>query len=352
MTADWQRLKSVFQGALEKQAAERPAYLSEACGDDDALRRDVASLLASHDEAGEFLSQPALPETLGGGPEDAVLGEARHIGPYRLLDEIGQGGMGTVYRAVRDDDAFRKIVALKIVHGGPSDRVEQRFRRERQILAQLQHPNVVPILDGGTTPDGRPYLVMEYVAGEPITQYCDARGLSATRRLGIFRSVCAAVHYAHQNLVVHRDLKPANILVTADGTPQLLDFGIAKLLERADESSAPTATLLPTMTPEYASPEQVRGLPVTTASDVYSLGVLLYELLAGRRPYEVGTDSLEAIVLAVCEAEPPAPSAAAARAPASATHAPPAELRGDLDTIVLKALRKEPARRYASAHEL
>ena len=255
--------------------------------------------------------------------------------------------MGTVYRAVRDDDAFRKTVALKLVRGGRhSDYFERRFRQERQILARLQHPNIATVLDGGTTEDGQPYLVMEYVEGQPITDFCAAQGMGTRERLALFRTVCGAVQYAHQNLVVHRDIKPANVLVDGHGVPKLLDFGIAKLLASGVEPDlAPTATVLPMMTPEYASPEQVKGQPVTTASDVYSLGVLLYELLAGRRPYEVQTDSLEAIVRAVCQTEPRAPSEAATARRAS-------ELRGDLDTIVLKALRKEPERRYRTAHEL
>ncbi len=253
--------------------------------------------------------------------------------------------MGTVYRAVRDDDAFRKTVALKLVRAGRhSDYFERRFRQERQILAHLQHPNIATVLDGGTSEDGQPWLVMEHVEGQPITDFCAARGMGARERVALFRTVCGAVHYAHQNLVVHRDIKPANVLVDAHGAPKLLDFGIAKLLAAGvDPDVAPTATVVPMMTPDYASPEQVRGQTVTTASDVYSLGVLLYELLAGRRPYEVHADSLEAIVQAVCQTEPRPPSEAA---PARS------ELRGDLDTIVLKALRKEPERRYRSAHEL
>ena len=262
--------------------------------------------------------------------------------------------MGTVYRAVRDDDAFRKIVALKLVRGGRhSDYFERRFRQERQILARLQHPNIATVLDGGTTEDGQPYLVMEHVEGQPITDFCAAQGMGTRERLALFRTVCGAVQYAHQNLVVHRDIKPANVLVDGHGVPKLLDFGIAKLLASGvDPDLAPTATVLPMMTPEYASPEQVKGQTVTTASDVYSLGVLLYELLAGRRPYEVQTDSLEAIVQAVCQTEPRAPSEAVTSGPRAARTSAASELRGDLDTIVLKALRKEPERRYRTAHEL
>jgi len=334
----WQRVKDVFQAALDRPADERARFLAEICGDDAGLRDEVESLLGARQEAGEFLSRPAV--SVPASPE----ADGRHIGPYRLLSRIGHGGMGVVYRAVRDDDVFRKTVALKVVHGDASAEHLRRLGRERQILARLQHPNIATILDGGTTDEGRPYLVMEYVEGEAIDAYCNGHGLGTRQRLEMFRTVCGAVHNAHQNLVVHRDLKPQNILVTADGQPKLLDFGIAKLLAAGvDPEDAPTATLLPMMTPEYASPEQVRGQTVTTASDVYSLGVILYELLTGARPYEVRADSLEGIVRVVCETEPRLPSATG---PAAAV------LRGDLDTILLKALRKDPSRRYLSAQEM
>ena len=359
-TPRWLRVKDVFQGALIRPAHERAAFLDEACAADAELRREVESLLASHEEAGRFLSEPA---PLGAALAESGASSAprTRVGPYRVLDVIAHGGMGTVYRAVRDDDAFEKTVALKLVRGGAaSEYAERRFRQERQILARLQHPSIATILDGGATPEGQPYLVMEHVDGRPITAYCDEQGLGTRDRLALFARVCAAVQYAHQNLVIHRDLKPDNVLVTADGTPKLLDFGIAKLLAvGVDPDTAPTATLLPMMTPQYASPEQVRGGPVTTASDVYSLGVLLYELLTGCRPYAVKADSMEEIVRAVCETEPPAPSSAARTRNDGASSTAPtgslptaAELKGDLDTIVLRALQKEPFRRYASAQEL
>jgi non-specific serine/threonine protein kinase/serine/threonine-protein kinase len=335
----WQRVKDVFQAALDRPAAERPAFLAETCGDDHEVRREVESLLAARRDAGGFLSAPAVPETVD--PDV----DGRRIGPYRLLGRIGRGGMGVVYRAVRDDDVFHKTVALKVVPGEATADHLRRFTRERQILARLQHPNIATVFDGGTTDTGQPYLVMEHVQGDPIDVWCHGRRLSVPARLEMFRAVCGAVHYAHQNLVVHRDLKPENILVTADGQPKLLDFGIAKLLAAGlDPEGPPTATLMPLMTPEYASPEQVRGEPVTTASDVYSLGVVLYELLTGSRPYDVRADSLEGIVRVVCETEPRPPSVTGV--------ATASELRGDLDTIVLKALRKDPLRRYLSAHEL
>jgi non-specific serine/threonine protein kinase/serine/threonine-protein kinase len=348
----WQRAKDVFQAALDRAPEARAAFLAEACAGDHELRREVESLLAAHDGVGSFLSKPAALE----GPREPHV-QPHRVGPYRILDAIGHGGMGTVYRAVRDDDAFQKTVALKLVAGGlGSERIERRFRQERQILAHLQHPNIATVLDGGTSEDGQPYLVMEHVQGLPITEYCAARALGTQERLALFRTVCGAVHYAHQNLVVHRDIKPGNVLVDEQGIPKLLDFGIAKLLAAGvDPDAAPTATVLPAMTPEYASPEQVKGQAITTASDVYSLGVLLYELLAQRRPYEVNTESLEAIVRVVCQTEPKAPSEASrgtapVQRPAGIPQ--PSELRGDLDTIVLKALRKEPERRYASAYEL
>ena len=341
----WQNQKDVFLAALARPPELRGAFLDAACGGDDELRRDVESLLAAHDAAGSFLSSPIGLDTEDAedaGAPDAV---PQRIGPYRILDTIAHGGMGTVYRAVRDDDAFRKTVALKLVRGGRhSDYFERRFRQERQILARLQHPNIATVLDGGTAEGGQPYLVMEYVEGQPINRFCAAQGLGIRDRLALFRTVCGAVQYAHQNLVIHRDIKPANVLVDGSGVPKLLDFGIAKLLASGvDPDVAPTDTVLPMMTPEYASPEQVKGQPVTTASDVYSLGILLYELLAGRRPYEVQTDSLESIVRTICETEPRAPSEAVRGR---------SQLRGDLDTIVLKALRKEPERRYRTAHDL
>jgi non-specific serine/threonine protein kinase/serine/threonine-protein kinase len=339
--ADWRRVKEVYEAALERPPAERAWFLRERCGSDGELLREVESLVAAHDEAGGFLETPAaLPE------EPARVG--RRFGPYRVVAEIGRGGMGTVFRAVREDDAFRKEVALKLVRAAGGDLGTSRFRRERHILARLQHPNIATLYDGGTSEEGQPFLVMELVEGQPLDRHCAAAGLGARERIALFRVICAAVHHAHQALVVHRDIKPTNILVTAEGVPKLLDFGIAKLLAVEEDGSdgAPTATMLPLLTPEYASPEQVRGEPITTASDVYSLGVVLYELLAGRRPYELGTRALEEVLRVVGESEPRRPSDVA-EGTASAR-----QLAGDLDTIVLKCLSKEPARRYASAREL
>jgi non-specific serine/threonine protein kinase/serine/threonine-protein kinase len=344
----WQQLKDVFQAALDRPAEERGAFVDEACGGDAELRREVSSLLSAQQDMKGFLSQPALASV---GPVEV---EGRRIDAYRVLGELGRGGMGVVYRAVRDDSVFQKAVALKVVHGGADPEHVRRFGQERRILARLQHPNIASILDGGTTADGRPYLVMEYVEGVPIDVYCARRGLGTPERLSMFRAVCGAVHHAHQNLVLHRDLKPANILVGVDGQPKLLDFGIAKLLAAGADPDAATATLRPMMTPEYASPEQVRGEVVTTASDVYSLGVVLYEVLTDCRPFAVPTDSLAELVRTLCETEPQPPSmAAAARAlPGETRRSLVAELQGDVDTIVMQCLRKDPARRYASAFDL
>ncbi|HEX6185320.1 MAG TPA: serine/threonine-protein kinase, partial [Pyrinomonadaceae bacterium] len=280
----------------------------------------------------------------------------RRVGAYRVTGVIGQGGMAEVYRAVRDDDQFRKEVAVKVVRRGMvSEFTLARFRHERQILASLEHPNIARLLDGGATEDGLPYFVMECVEGRPITEYCEAGGLSTRRRLKLFRRVCAAVSYAHRNLIVHRDLKPSNVLVTGDGVPKLLDFGIAKLL--APESSptavtvARTMTAVRLMTPEYASPEQVRGETVTTAADVYSLGALLFELLTGERAHKLADRSLAEIERVICETEAERPSAVVSRR-AGVPFRLRRELAGDLDNIVLTALRKEPDRRYRSAEQL
>jgi non-specific serine/threonine protein kinase/serine/threonine-protein kinase len=300
----------------------------------------------------------------------------QRVGPYRLLHAIGSGGMGTVHLALRDDDQFHKRVALKLLkHEARGEELLQRFRRERQILASLDHDHIARLLDGGTTEDGLPYLVMEYVEGQPIDRYCDSHSLRVRERLELFRRVCSAVHFAHQSLVVHRDLKPSNILVTAQGVPKLLDFGIAKLLNPNLSPDAHFATQVDArvMTPDYASPEQIRGEPVTTASDVYSLGVLLYELLTGHRPIRLATRSLTEIARAVSEEEPTRPSTVIERevetpqadgttrrltpgAVSRTREGSPERLRrrlaGDLDNIVLMALRKEPQRRYASAEAL
>jgi len=345
MSPEWiQKVESLFQAALERNAAGRAAYLATACAGDAALRQEVESLLAAYEDSSGFMETSAADVVRSRLPAPtAAPPPAGRIGPYRVVREIGRGGMGAVYLAERDD-AFHKQVAIKqIKKGMDSEAIIQRFRHERQILATLEHPNIARLLDGGTTAEGLPYFVMEYVEGLPLHEYCEQNHLSVPRRLELFGAVCAAVAYAHQGLVVHRDIKPSNILVCADGQPKLLDFGIAKLLHPG--SSAQTAESLMAarpMTPEYASPEQVRGERVTTASDVYSLGVLLYELLTGRRPYSFQDHSRREIEEWVCEKEPPPPSAAS----------PAARLGPDLDAIVRMAMRKEPARRYASVRDL
>jgi serine/threonine protein kinase/tetratricopeptide (TPR) repeat protein len=365
----WPEIKEVLAAALELQPPERKAFLDDACAGKPRLRQEVESLIASYEDAGDFIERPAL---AGGDARDAI---GRRIGPYRLEELIGRGGMGSVYRAVRVDAEFRQQVAIKLVKPGmDTGFVLRRFRNERQILATLDHPNIARLLDGGTTEDGLPYFVMEYIEGQPIDEWADQRRLSTSERLQLFRTVCDAVDYAHEKLVIHRDIKPANILITAAGVPKLLDFGIAKILDPdlATSGLDPTATILRLMTPEYASPEQVRGETITSASDVYSLGVLLYELLTGHRPYRLRSRSAYEIVQVICEEEPHRPSTAVTkstevtRPTGTVTLTPemvsgtregePARLRkrlaGDLDNIVLKAIRKEPHRRYASAAQL
>jgi non-specific serine/threonine protein kinase/serine/threonine-protein kinase len=342
----WQRLRDLFEAALAQEPAAQAGFLAGAAPDDPNLAAEVLRLLASDAKAGAFLSTPPGLAS----DQDFTVSVGRYVGPYRILAQIAQGGMGAVYRAVRDDDQYQKQVAIKLVRGGlGSDLVVERFKSERQILANLEHPNIARLIDGGATEEGWPYFSMEYVEGRPIDAYCASRALSTRQRLELFRTVCSAVQYAHQSLVIHRDLKPSNIVVTDDGTPKLLDFGIAKLLG-AQAAQGRTLTGSRLMTPEYASPEQVRGQLITTASDVYSLGVLLYELLAGTRPCEIRGGSPEEILRAICETEPELPSAAARRRALPAKRA--RELEGDLDTILLKALRKEPGRRYGSPQEL
>ena len=359
----YQQVKQIYQQAIDRDPAERMAWLVEACGTDDELLAEVEMLLDTSAETAPLLETPPplpdfpqLPRRLAA---DQLIGQ--RIGPYKILREIGQGGMGTVYLAERADEQFRKRVALKVVKRGmDTEDILSRFRHERQILASLDHPNIARLLDGGTTEDGLPYFVMEFIEGQPIDLFCSTHKLNTNERLKLFRIVCSAVHYAHQNLVVHRDLKPSNILVTADGTVKLLDFGIAKILnpDLFPDAVLPTKTWERPMTPAYASPEQVRGLTITTASDVYSLGVILYELLSGQRPYQFKGYAPHEIAKVVCETEPDKPSTAVVRTSSVDRTIPNTEsdklskqLKGDLDNIVLMALRKEPQRRYASVEQ-
>ena len=268
---------------MELEPEQHAAFLDQSCAGDLALRREVESLLANDLTGGESIrfAIGKAAEEAAQDPSDRWIG--RRIGAYRITGFIGQGGMGTVYGAIRADDQFEKQVAIKLVRRGfDSEELLSRFRHERQILANLDHPHVARLLDGGTTEDGLPYFVMEYVEGVTITEHCWNRQLTVEEQLKLFRLVCAAVQHAHQNLVVHRDLKPANVLVTREGTPKLLDFGIAKLLEEGSEGEA-TITSMRVLTPEYASPEQIKGEVVTTVTDVYSLGLMLYEMLTGTR---------------------------------------------------------------------
>ncbi len=351
MADDWPRVEALFSEAVTLTAEERSAFLDRECGDDRRLRRQVESLLAADDSAGSFLDPP------DGTPEPpAPLGQGDAIGRYRVLRRLGQGGMATVYLAVRERD-YRQRVAVKVFHGAHRPDLLRRFRQERQILASLEHPSIARLLDGGTTGDGLTYLVMELVEGEPIDVFCDRRGLSVDQRVDLFRRLVEVVHFAHQRLVVHRDLKPRNVLVTADGTPKLLDFGIAKLVEDDDtEAILLTAPGQRLMTPAYASPEQIRSGPITTATDVYSMGVLLYLLLTGRLPYRA-RGAVADLERAILETEPERPSAAvspdrvrgvAGRAASEVRR----QLEGDLDNILLKALRKEPTERYGSVEQL
>ncbi|MCP3963778.1 MAG: serine/threonine protein kinase [bacterium] len=366
----WRRIDEVFAAALECPASRRRAMVESACGGDQALLERVEALLAADEKAESFLEPAATPVFASRSLVADVQAPADgRVGPYRLLRILGSGGMGTVYLAARDDDVYRRLVALKLMrHSADNEEIARRFVAERQILASLEHPNIARLYDGGTSEDGRPFLVMELVDGEPIDRFCNRHRLTIEARLILFQQVCAAVQYAHRNLLVHRDLKPDNILVSADGVPKLLDFGIAKLLRSAERPEAlrTTRTGVRLMTLTYASPEQIRGQAVTTtASDIYSLGVLLFELLTGRCPYRLADDSPYELERAICEQEPERPSIAVLRASPPSAGAEEASgpafqaaqlrprelsrrLRGDLDTLVLKAMHKEPPRRYES----
>lgn len=344
----WRRVEDLFDAASELDAGARPAWLAEACADDPGLRAEVERMLAADGAARASLENAVDAAVDSTGRPPANLSGLR-IGAYEILSEIGRGGMGLVYLARRDDDVFRKEVALKVVRGGlEAAHVLERFKEERRILARLEHPYIARILDGGSTPDGAPFLVLEYVKGQPITAYSAARSLGLRERLELFRKVCAAVQYAHQNLVVHRDLKPGNIFVDEQGDPKLLDFGIAKLLD-ADPEATRTVDFGRLLTPQYASPEQVNGEPVTAASDVYSLGAVLYELVTGKAAHQLNGLSGVAYYKEICEREVTRASLAA-RQPGAPF--PPRVLEGDLDAILRMALEKDPRRRYATADRL
>src|SRR5215468_5710841 len=347
----WQRIEELFGAVVNRPVIERETYLTEICDGDEELRLEVLSLLA-RDTAEDFIRDPIASAALSftAKSKDDLTGE--RIGPYRVSRLIGRGGMGAVYEAERDDVQFRQQVALKIIKREvDTDFVRDRFLRERQILASLDHPHVARLFDGGATPDGLPYFVMELVAGDPITAYCRRHRLSINEKLKLFRKVCSAVQHAHQKLVVHRDLKPSNILITEEGAPKLLDFGIAKLLSPdGSQTHTRTETALRMMTPEYASPEQARGQAVATTTDVYSLGVVLYELLTERRPREFETYFPAEIERAFRDAEIEEPSKVVSRNTGAGARLA-RSLAGDLDNIVLMAMRKEPERRYQSVEQ-
>lgn len=372
-SSDWQRLEDLFHTASDLDPAARRALLEERRATEPELVAEVESLLSSGEAVGDHLEQ-AIGDGFRLAAKDAEQEpERRRIGSYRVLGELGRGGLSVVYLAERDDDAYRKEVAIKVVKRGMDTReILLRLHQERQIMASLDHPYIARLLDGGSTEDGLPYFVMERIRGQPIDDYCDHQKLSIHQRLELFRKVCSAVQFAHQNLVIHRDIKPGNLLVTEEGTPKLLDFGIAKLLDPEHPAAAFTATAtgLRLLTPSYASPEQIQGHPLTTATDVYSLGVLLYRLLTGQPPYRFMTRGPAEMERVICDQVPDRPSSIVLRAneptEAESPSAPSApsgrgqdpvparrarQLRGDLDKIVLMALRKEPQRRYPSVEQ-
>jgi non-specific serine/threonine protein kinase/serine/threonine-protein kinase len=349
----WRQIKGIAERAWDLPESERHGFVASESGDDDALRGEVESLLRSMADAsalyeGEALAMPgaaaAFEQALWAGPSL----EGSRVGPFRIIKEIGRGGMGSVYLAERAEGGFEQRVAIKFVGGMPTEVLLRRFHEERRILASLDHPNIARLIDGGTTADGLPYVVMEYVAGVGIQDFCDTHRLGVRARIELFRLVCSAVQYAHQHLVIHRDIKASNLLVTEDGAPKLLDFGIAKLVDPSGGAAHPALTFAPALTPESASPEQVRGDPVTVAADVYALGALLYRMVSGSGPYRA-EESGSALMRAICDETPRPPSAALA---ASADPSLRKErIDRDLDLIVLKALRKEPERRYPTVEQ-
>jgi non-specific serine/threonine protein kinase/serine/threonine-protein kinase len=352
--AEWQRVKAVLHGALGLRPGQRSEFLDENCAGEGELRREVEELLSFEDA--EHITDPlnvtrwqAASETETAAP----LADPECVGAYRILRRLGEGGMGVVYLAARDDGAYQHEVAVKVLKGGSqAAALARRFQRERQALAGLDHPNIARLIDGGTTEAGQPYYAMEYVPGVPVTEFARAHGLDLRDRLNLFRGICDAVSSAHRQLVIHGDIKPANILVSADGAPKLLDFGLARILQTASTASTETPTLL-LLTPGYASPEQVRGERLTTATDIYSLGVVLYELLTGEGPYEGDRQSPMELCRAICDMEPKRPSTVLRRRGVEGgMPLTPRQLRGELDHVVLKTLRKAPAERYASVDQL
>jgi eukaryotic-like serine/threonine-protein kinase len=348
-----QRVADIVEAALERDASTRSSFVDDACGGESSLRSEVESLLAYQKEATDFIETPAYQNHAASiAEESGELKPGELLGEYKILSLLGEGGMGEVYLA--EDSNLHRQVAIKLVKAGLGRAgLLRHFQREERILAALTHPNIARLYGGAVTPGGLPYFAMEYVEGERLDSYCESHSLTIPERLELFRKICAAVSYAHQHLVIHRDIKPANIRVTAEGEPKLLDFGIAKLVDpQSDPIGEQTMTLQSVMTPEYASPEQVRGEGVTTASDIYSLGVVLYELLTGHRPYRIKSRRPEEVARAICDEQPTKPSTAARDGnskfgPSRTGTRNSKLLKGDLDNIILMAMRKEPSRRYA-----
>jgi len=341
-TADWEQVKDIFASVLELEPERRNDFLDERCGDDQTLRREVESWLASHAKSDGFIETPVF--SANSLIEQPSRMSGRQFGNYRIIREIGHGGMGAVYLAERTDGEFEQQVALKIVRESIAEgQMIERFRRERQILASLNHPNIAKLLDGGVSENGEPFLAMEFVEGRSITAFVAEQTLNLNEILLLFLKVCSAVAFAHRNLVVHRDIKPGNILVTSSGEPKLLDFGLAKLVDEGlGQDLTTTRTEFRALTPAYASPEQLKSEAITTSSDVYSLGVLLYEMLTGQRPFKFEGMTINQIIHAISASEPGSPSR---------TVEPNSKLQGDLDNITLKALRNEPDRRYGSVEQ-
>jgi len=371
--AEWKQIKDLFSEALKLDEAERPSFIQQSCGDHKWLKEEVESLLASHSRAGPVDHPPEAVSLSIFTCFDSPRREGERLGCYKIIRKLGQGGMGSVFLAERVDSQFDQLVALKVLSPGlTSKNQEDCFKLERQILATLNHPNIAKLLDGGLTQGGQLWFVMEYVDGMPLHTFCDTYRLSITERLRLFQKVCNAVHYAHCKLVVHRDLKPSNILVTEDKTVKLLDFGIAKILNPLTFSSCRLPVTQPglfPLTPSYASPEQIRGEMVSTSSDVYQLGVMLYELLTGFLPYNLSDCTPAQMERIICEQKPVRLSTAFSQRVSRTSDREPfathiAEkrrlsllqlkyrLQGDLDKIILKAIQKDADRRYDSAEQL
>jgi Serine/threonine protein kinase len=384
----WQKLEEIFNIAAELRADERNSYIDHACGDDLELRIQIHKLIASESKSSDFIESPiwtdsrfvntsAKKQISRSFDDDDEASDIEtligtRVGPFRLESELGRGGMGAVYLAARDDGEFQQKVAIKLIKRGmDSDFIIRRFRHERQILASFEHPYIARLIDGGTSATGVPYFVMEYIEGQTLYEYCDSKMMDLRSRLKLFLKICSALEYAHQKKIVHRDIKPSNILVNEAGVPKLLDFGIAKILDPSliHESVNPTASMMRMMTPDYASPEQMRAVDITPSSDIYSLGVLLYELLSGHRPYDLNGRALHDVSYVICEVMPELPSSAIGKkellltryvgslddcrkARAASADQLENQLSGKADNVVMKALSKSPSDRYTSVQQL